>query len=219
MKVKALVVFTLLAAVMQSSEAKIRVQPGFTRNLLDVIGNWLGIAQVNLQDWYEYSHQCNWPLINKIVLNCPRRDPDPEEVTYVDPSSNDKAETALDLFSSILWSRDDIALKSFEERASFLKPCFDNEHNFLLCTQKAWTVLGMDMCQIWYHINDWNAFCGGEDANPCYCMNHQCLSERLERYNTEVKEEYKIDQYSRLPGFDWEPVSIDPVQKDWCDQH
>ncbi|KAF9538669.1 hypothetical protein EC957_006374 [Mortierella hygrophila] len=211
------VLFILAVFTLQVCESKVTVKPGFTKNLLDVIGNWLGIAQPNLGDWYAASHQCNWPWIKHLVLNCPTSMP-PEPVE-LEPESESKAEAAFKRMEEAPFDRDTIAKMTFTERSQFFSPCFDSSQLFMLCTEKAWTVLGMDMCEVWHHVKDYEGFCGGTGGNPCYCMNHQCSQDRLDRYNHDVPEEFRIDKYTRLPGLDWEPVPIDPVQKEWCDQN
>ncbi|KAG9322431.1 hypothetical protein KVV02_004785 [Mortierella alpina] len=150
MKLSVLFILSVFT-VMQACEGKVSVKPGFTKNLLDVIGNWLGIGQTNMGDWYQWSHQCNWPLIKNIVLNCPTSSPSSD--VELDPKSDTQAKAALEKFSVENWDRATVAKMTFQQRSDLFKPCFDNEHNFLLCTQRSWTILGMDMCEVWHHAN------------------------------------------------------------------
>ncbi|KAG0342321.1 hypothetical protein BG005_002752 [Podila minutissima] len=83
-RVHVLFMAMVLAATVQVGKAKIKINPGFTKNLLDVVGNWLGIAQVNMGDFYNWSHQCNWWGIKHLIHNCPTYDPTPDEDTFVD---------------------------------------------------------------------------------------------------------------------------------------
>lgn len=169
-------------------------------------------------DFYNWSHQCNWWGIKHLIRNCPTYDPTPDEDTFVDTEDDLVAEEALETLQLELWNRDDITLMTYEDRAKFLHPCFETMHSYLLCVESAWVVLSMDMCQVWFHAYKWQEFCGGEEY-PCYCMNHPCGSDRLNTYNSIVENSFKINEFSRLPFSDWKLSNVEPVQKEWCDQH
>ncbi|KAF9926890.1 hypothetical protein BGZ67_007895 [Mortierella alpina] len=127
MKLSVLFILSVLT-VMQACEGKVSVKPGFTKNLLDVIGNWLGIGQTNMGDWYQWSHQCNWPLIKNIVLNGPTSSPSSD--VELDPKSDTQAKAALEKFSVENWDRATVAKMTFQQRSDLFRPCFDDEHNF-----------------------------------------------------------------------------------------
>lgn len=205
---------------------KISVRPGFTRNLLDVIGNWLDIAGTNMGDWYKWSHQCNWPLINKIVLNCPKK------LNYensnklnqivisddiiLEPANEEKSRKALKIINDFnsKWSFQNVALMSLEERSNLFKKCFKNDFNFLSCIEKAWTEYGMNMCEVYNHAYNYNDFC--KNLNSCYCMTISCNTKQINDYNNIIDEDQKINSKTGLP-LDWNINYNEKVKKEWCD--
>ncbi|KAG0204435.1 hypothetical protein BGX28_003617 [Mortierella sp. GBA30] len=247
---KFLLFVPLAAALLRGSETvKINAGPGTASQIFSAIGTFLNIGRTNAGSLYDRTHQCNWPLIGRIILNCPGRSasevnlvPVKLEPAPADDNENKAARLAVSEMENAnpveteLVAVDELAAKAALEQI----------------TDQAWnrdTVARMSsqqrsdlskrcfedepsflLCTImaWKHVGMdmcqvWNHAFNYEEfcgeANACDCMSRPCFQARFQQYNQAVGETFRIDPTSRLPVPEWKPAHVDLVQKDWCDQN